>query len=164
MFLSFIRYELLSFEHGNPISHKMYNIILLLFVRIQSSFFQPEVLHFRPIYFSIIVSISGKPYLLLDSKKFNLCMYILRTEKQDGSKLTFMPFEIVSICVWHLVQCVIASYAEVWTFQFWWKFYQELSVTMPRVPEGAAVSPQGQHYGQYKGHADQRRSFKLSSG
>ena len=23
MFLSFIRFELLSFEHGNPISHKM---------------------------------------------------------------------------------------------------------------------------------------------
>ena len=40
MFLSFISYELLSFEHGNPISHKMYNIILLLFVRIQSSFFR----------------------------------------------------------------------------------------------------------------------------
>ena len=59
MFLSFIRYELLSFEHGNPISHKMYNIILLLFVRIKSSFFQPEVLHFLPIYFPIIVSISG---------------------------------------------------------------------------------------------------------
>ena len=38
MFLSFIKYELLSFEHGNPISHKMYNIILLLFVRIQSSY------------------------------------------------------------------------------------------------------------------------------
>ena len=34
------------------------------------------------------------------SKKFNLCMYILRTEKQGGSKLMFMPFEIVSICVW----------------------------------------------------------------
>ena len=33
-----------------------------------------------------------------------------------------------------------------------------------RVPEGTAVSTQGQHYGQYKGHADQRRSFKLSSG
>ena len=63
-----------------------------------------------------------------------------------------------------LVQCVIASHAEVWTFQFWWKFYQELSVTMLRVPVGTAVSPQGQHYGQYKGHADQRRSFKLSSG
>ena len=63
MFLSFIRYELLSFEHGSPISHKMYNIILLLFVRIQSSFFQPEVLHFLPIYFPHIVSIYGKPYL-----------------------------------------------------------------------------------------------------
>ena len=33
-------------------------------------------------------------------KKFNLCMYILRTEKQGGSKLMFMPFEMVSICVW----------------------------------------------------------------
>ena len=64
MFLSFIRYELLSFEHGNPISHKMYNkIFLLLFVRIQSSFFQPEVLRFLSIYFPHIVSISGKPYL-----------------------------------------------------------------------------------------------------
>ena len=31
MFLSFIRFELLSFEHGNPISHKMWNIILWLF-------------------------------------------------------------------------------------------------------------------------------------
>ena len=28
-------------------------------------------------------------------------MHISRTEKQDGgSKLMFMPFEIVSICVW----------------------------------------------------------------
>ena len=27
------------------------------------------------------------------------------------------------------VQCVIASHAEVWTCQFWWKFYQELTVT-----------------------------------
>ena len=27
-------------------------------------------------------------------------MYILSTEKQVGSKLMFMPFEIVSICVW----------------------------------------------------------------
>ena len=52
MFLSFIKYELLSFEHGSPISHKMFNIMLLLFVRIQSSLFQPEVLHFLPNYFS----------------------------------------------------------------------------------------------------------------
>ena len=27
-------------------------------------------------------------------------MYILRTEKQGESKPMFMPFEIVSICVW----------------------------------------------------------------
>ena len=34
-----------------------------------------------------------------------------------------------------LVQCVIASHAAVWTYQFWWKFYQELTVTMVQVPE-----------------------------
>ena len=45
-----------------------------------------------------------------------------------------------------LVQCVIASHAEVWTGQFWWKFYEELTVTMIQVPEGTAVSNQGQHY------------------
>ena len=33
MFLSFIRFELLSFEHGNPISHKMCDIILWLFCK-----------------------------------------------------------------------------------------------------------------------------------
>ena len=87
MFLSLIRYELVSFEHGNPISHKMYNIILLLIVRIQSSFFQPGVLYFFPFIFHTLC-----PYLEsltcfhgidLIGKKFNLCMYILRTEKQD---------------------------------------------------------------------------------
>ena len=111
-------YELLSFEHGNPISHKMYNIILLLFVRIQSSFFQPEVLHFLPIYFPHIVSISGKLHLFswerFDSKKLNLSIYILRTEKQDGSKLMFMPFEIVSICVLHFLRNM--SYCSLYTF------------------------------------------------
>ena len=45
-----------------------------------------------------------------------------------------------------LAQCVIASHLEVWTCQFWWKFYQELTVTMVQVPEGTAVSTQGQHY------------------
>ena len=30
--------------------------------------------------------------------------------------------------------------------QFWWKFYQELTVIMVQVPEGTAVSTQGQHY------------------
>ena len=88
MFLSFIRYELLSFEHGNPISYKMYHIILLLFVRIQSSFFQPEVLHFLPIYFPHIVSISGKPHLFswerLDSKFQSL--YVHLEDRKAGWK------------------------------------------------------------------------------
>ena len=37
-------------------------------------------------------------------------------------------------------QCVIASHAEVMTCQFWWDFYQELTVTMVQVSEGTAVS------------------------
>ena len=45
-----------------------------------------------------------------------------------------------------LVQCVIASHAEVWTCQFWRKFYRELTVTMVQVADGTAVSTQGQHY------------------
>ena len=64
-----------------------------------------------------------------------------------------------------LVQCVIASDAEVWTCQFWWKFYQELTVTMVHNAEGTAVSTQGQHYVHEKeGNDYQRHSFKLSSG
>ena len=60
---------------------------------------------------------------------------------------------------------MIASHVEVWAWQFWWKFYQELTATMAQVPEGTAVSTQSQHYVHLKeGHADQRRSFKLSSG
>ena len=49
-----------------------------------------------------------------------------------------------------LVQCVIASRAEVWTCQFWWKFYQELTVTMVQVAEGTTESTQGQHCVQLK--------------
>ena len=44
------------------------------------------------------------------------------------------------------VHCVIASHAEVETCQFWWKFYQEFTVTIVQVPEGTAVSTQGKHY------------------
>ena len=44
-------------------------------------------------------------------------MYILRTEKQDGGKLMFMPFEIVSICVWlnffFLETCRTAAYSQL---------------------------------------------------
>ena len=80
-----------------------YNSVALL-LGYNQVFFHPKVLDFLPIYFPHSVSISGKPHLfsleILDIKKFNLCMYILRTEKQGGSKLMFMPFEIVSICVW----------------------------------------------------------------
>ena len=107
MFLSFIRFELLSFEYGSPhIAQNvkyMYNSVALL-LGYNQVFFHPEVLDFLPIYFPDMLSISGKPRLFslerrrLDSS--NLCMYISRTEKQDESKLVFMPFEIVSICVW----------------------------------------------------------------
>ena len=45
-----------------------------------------------------------------------------------------------------LVQFVIASHAEIWTCQFVWRFYQELTVTMVQVSEGTALSTQGQHY------------------
>ena len=39
-----------------------------------------------------------------------------------------------------LVQRVIPSHAGVRACQFWWKFYQELTVTMVQVAEGTAVS------------------------
>ena len=65
-------------------------------------FLHPEVLDFLPIYFSHILIISGKPYLfsweILDSSIF-VCIS-QGQKKQGGSKLMFMPFEIVSICVW----------------------------------------------------------------
>ena len=58
MFLSFIKVELLSFEHDNPICN--YVALLLGYNQV---FFQPEVLEFLPIYFPHILSISGKPHL-----------------------------------------------------------------------------------------------------
>ena len=58
MFLSFIRFELLSFEHGKPISHK-YNYVALL-LGYNQVFFHPEVLDSLPIYFPHILSISVK--------------------------------------------------------------------------------------------------------
>ena len=41
-----------------------------------------------------------------------------------------------------MLEYVISSHAEVWTCQFCWKFYQELTVTMVQIPEGKAVSTQ----------------------
>ena len=65
MFLSFIRFELLSFEHGNPISQYMkYNSVALL-LGYNQVFFHPEVLDFLPICFPQILSISVKSDLFL---------------------------------------------------------------------------------------------------
>ena len=75
MFLSFfIRFELLSFEHGNPISqHVKYNSVALL-LGYNQVLFHPQVLGFLHIYFPHILSISGKPHLFslerLDSSIF----------------------------------------------------------------------------------------------
>ena len=77
-----------------------YNSVALL-LGYNQVFFNPEVLDFLPIYFPHILSISvksdlfGREALIVQSR-----MYILRTVKQGGGKLMFMPFEIVSICVW----------------------------------------------------------------
>ena len=73
-----------------------YNSVTLL-LGYSKVFFQPKVLDFLPFSFSHILSISGKPHLLSWER---LDRYILRTEKQDRGKLMFMPFEMVSICVW----------------------------------------------------------------
>ena len=75
-----------------------YNSVALL-LGYNQVFFHPEVLDFLPIYFPHILSISGKSHLF-SWERLNLCVYILRTEKQGGGKLMFMPFEIASICVW----------------------------------------------------------------
>ena len=75
-----------------------YNSVALL-LGYSQVFFHPEVLNFLPIYFPYILSISGKPHLFA-LERIDLCMYKLRTEKQGRGKLMFMPFEIVSICVW----------------------------------------------------------------
>ena len=64
MNLSFIRFQLLSFGHGNPISHKnvKYNSVALL-LGYNQVYFHPYVLDFLAIYFPDILSISGKPHL-----------------------------------------------------------------------------------------------------
>ena len=78
-----------------------YNSVALL-LGYNQVLFHPEVLDFLPIYLPHILPISGKPHLFswekLDSSNF--CMYILKTDNQSGSKLMFIPFEIVSVCVW----------------------------------------------------------------
>ena len=76
MFLSFIRFELLSFEHGNPISHKMCSTIMwLYFFECNQVFFHPEVLDFLPIYFPHILFISGK-YQLFSWEKRDSSIFV----------------------------------------------------------------------------------------
>ena len=101
MFLPFLRFELLSFEHDNPIYHSKYEILFCgSFVRVQSSFFSPRGIGFPSHLFSAHFVLESLTYfhgkdLIVQS----LYMYILRTEKQGGGKLMFMPFEIVSMCM-----------------------------------------------------------------
>ena len=79
----------------------------------------------------------------------------IRSLKVTGKDLMLCSYcitiKVMCSTVWlnglMLVQCVIASHA-FWTYQFGWKFYLELIVTMVQVPEGTAVSTQGQHYDQ----------------
>ena len=75
----------------------------------------------------------------------------IRSMKVTGKDIMLCSYGINIKCAAlhgqsNVVQCVIASHAEVWTCQFWWKFYQELTVGMVQAPEGTAVSTQGQHY------------------
>ena len=73
------------------------------FVRVQSSFLSPRGTRCPSHLFSTHCVHMWKASLVFmgkTSKEFNLCMYILRTEKQGRSKLMFMSFKIVSICVW----------------------------------------------------------------
>ena len=69
MFLSFIRFDLLTFVTQNV----KYNSVALL-LGYNQNVFHPEVLDFFPIYFPQIMSISGKPHLFswerLDSSVF----------------------------------------------------------------------------------------------
>ena len=76
MFLSFISFGLLSFEHGNPgliTQNVKYNSVALL-LGYNQVLFHPEVLDFHSIYFPHILPISGKPHLFswerLDSSIF----------------------------------------------------------------------------------------------
>ena len=74
MFLSFIRFGLLSFEHGNPISHKMQNIIQFCgsFVRVQSSFQSysisfPFIFHALCPYLERLTCFNGKDLIVKSS-------------------------------------------------------------------------------------------------
>ena len=72
MFLLFIRFELLSFEHGNPICGSLLGCIQV--------FLHPDVLDFLHINFPHILPISGKPYLIVHS------LYVYLKDRKAGWK------------------------------------------------------------------------------
>ena len=80
MFLSFIRFDLMSFEHMNPMK---YNSVVLL-LGYNQVFFHPEVLDFRPIYFLHIWSISGKPHLFYAKYLIVQSLYVHRKHRKAG--------------------------------------------------------------------------------
>ena len=63
MNLSFIRFQLLSFEHGNPNHTKCEIKLYGSFVRVQSNFLSPSGTRFPSHLFPHNLSISGKPHL-----------------------------------------------------------------------------------------------------
>ena len=61
----------------------------------------------------------------------------IRSMKVTGKAIILCSYDInINVYVQHymtnlmLVQCVIESHAEVWTYQFWWKFCQLLHLAV----------------------------------
>ena len=86
MFLSFIRFVLLSFEHGNSISHNVKYNSVALSLGYNRVFFHPEVLHFLPIYFPHFLSISGKTHLFHEKDLIVQSLYVHLKDRKAGCK------------------------------------------------------------------------------
>ena len=84
MLLSFIRFELLSFEHGNPITNKLRNYSVALLLVFNQVFFHPEVLDFLPFYFPHILSLSGKPHLFHCKDLIVQSLYVYLKDRKAG--------------------------------------------------------------------------------
>ena len=120
IYLQILRLPYLSSQHLHHHYHHFYpdlhplNILLIQIVEellgYNQVFLHPEVLNFLPIYFPLVLSVSRKPCLFswerLDSSIFVCTSQGQNFFKQGGSKLLFMSFEIVSLCVrlWYFFQ------------------------------------------------------------
>ena len=102
-YVAITRFELLSFEHVNPISHKLRNTILWLFCSgtIKFSYTKRYSISY-PFIFQILCPYIKSPINCFHGKDLIVkTLYVhLKDRKKGGSKLMFMPFEIFSICVW----------------------------------------------------------------